>query len=137
MSTEANKAVVTRYWQELWNDKREEVIDEITSPDLRFHFPPGQAHQPATLHQWFTTSRRAFPNVRFTVHDLLAEGDKVVARWSYEATQTGEFLGQPATQKQVTDQGLNLFRLEDGRIVEMWMSGDSLGLLRQIGMLPA
>lgn len=137
MSTEANKAVVTRYWQELWNGKREEVIDEITTSDLRFHFPPGQAHQPATLHQWFATSRRAFPNVHFTIHDLLAEGDKVVARWSYEATQTGEFLGQSATQKQVTDQGLNLFRIENGRIAEMWMSGDSLGLLRQLGMLPA
>ncbi|WP_201981963.1 ester cyclase [Hymenobacter rubidus] len=137
MSLEANKAVVMRYWHDLWNDKQRGVIDEITVPDLKFHFPPGQAHQPPTLHKWFDTSRSAFPDVHFTVHDLVAEGDKVVAQWSYVANHTGEFLGQPATQRRVTDQGLNMFRIEDGRIVEMWMSGDSLGLLKQLGMIPS
>ncbi|WP_426061846.1 ester cyclase [Hymenobacter sp. B1770] len=136
MSLEANKAVVMRYWQDLWNEKQGAVIDEITTSDLQFHFPPGQAHQPATLHQWFSTSRVAFPDVQFTVHELLAENDKVTARWSYEATHTGSFLGQAATERQVTDQGINIFRIQDGRIAEMWMSGDSLGLLKQLGVIP-
>ena len=137
MSLEANKAIVTRYWQDMWNAKQGAVIDEITSPNLQLHFPPGQAHQPATLHKWFETAQVAFPDVHFTLHELVAEGDKVVAHWSYKATNTGSFLGMPATQKHVTDQGINMFRIEDGRIVEMWMSGDSLGLLQQLGVLPA
>lgn len=137
MSLEDNKAVVTRYWQDMWNDKRGELIDEITSPDLQLHFPPGQAHQPASLHTWFDTAQSAFPDVHFTVHELVAEGDKVTARWSYTATNTGVFLGGGATHKAVTDQGINIFRIAGGRIAEMWMSGDSLGLLKQLGVISA
>lgn len=135
MSVEANKAVVTRYWVDLWNEKRGEVIDEIASENIVFHFPPGQAHQPPSLQKWFQTSRTAFPDVHFTMHELIAEGDKVVCRWSYEATHTGEFLGIPATNRRVSDQGINMFRIENGKIAEMWMSGDSLGLLKQLGVI--
>lgn len=137
MSLQDNKAIVTRYWQDLWNAKQGNVIDEITSSNLQLHFPPGQAHQPSSLHHWFDTAQSAFPDVHFTLHDLLAEDDKVTARWSYKATNTGAFLGGMATQKQVTDEGINIFRIEDGRIAEMWMSGDSLGLLKQLGVIPA
>jgi predicted ester cyclase len=135
MSIEANKAVVTRYWIDLWNKKDEKVIDEITHPDVKLHFPPGQAHQPPSFQVWIKTALIAFPNVHFTIHDLVAEGDKVVCRWSYTATNTGVFLGNPATNRDVTDQGLNMFRIENGKIAEMWMSGDSLGLLQQLGVI--
>lgn len=134
---EKNKAIVRRYWYELWNEKKGHVIDEIAASDLVLNFPQGQAHQPPTLHKWFETALIAFPDVHFTLHDVIAEGDKVVCRWSYVATNTGEFLGRPATGKQVTDQGIDIFRIQNGKIVEMWVAQDSLGLLQQLGVLPA
>ncbi|GAB2784614.1 ester cyclase [Rhabdobacter roseus] len=134
---EENKAVVRRYWLELWNEKRGELLDEIAIEDVVFHFPDGQAHQPPTLRKWFETALIAFPDVHFQLHDELAEGDKVVSRWSYVATNTGEFLGRPATHLPVTDRGIDIFRLENGKIVEMWVAQDSLGLLQQMGVLPA
>ncbi|MBU1823169.1 MAG: ester cyclase [Bacteroidetes bacterium] len=134
---ENNKAVVRRYWFELWNEKKGEILDEIAIENVTFHFPGGQAHQPPTLKKWFETSRIAFPDVQFQLHDELAEGDKVVSRWSYVATNTGEFLGRPATGLKVTDLGIDIFRLEEGKIVEMWVAQDSLGLLQQLGVLPS
>jgi len=67
----------------------------------------------------------------------LAEGDLVATHWSYIATNTGLFLGRPATGKQVTDTGIDVFRIKDGKIVEMWVVQDSLGLMQQLGVLPA
>ena len=135
MSTEENKGVVRRYWQELWNDKRGEIIDDISVDPVVFHFPAGQAHQPPSLHTWFETALTAFPDVHFTIHLEMAEGDKVAVLWSYLATNTGTFLGRPATGKQVTDTGIDIFRIENGKIVEMWVSQDSLGLMQQLGVI--
>src|SRR5689334_14359290 len=113
MSIEANKAVVSRYWHELWNAKRGEIIPEIAAEPVTFHFPGGQAHQPPNLTKWFETALVAFPNVHFTLNKLLAEGDLVAAHWSYVATNTGPFLGRPATGKSVTDTGINIFRIHE------------------------
>jgi steroid delta-isomerase-like uncharacterized protein len=136
MSVEDNKRVVHRYWQDLWNEKNRSVLAEIASEKTALHFAQGQAHQPPSLEKWFETALVAFPDVRFTVHDLFAEGDRVVARWSYIATNTGPFLGRPATGKQVTDTGINIFRIENGKIADMWLVQDSLGLLQQLGFVP-
>jgi predicted ester cyclase len=132
---EKNKAIIRRYWFELWNEKRIEVLDEIAVENVVFHFPKGQAHQPATLRIWFETALVAFPDVFFTLHDELAEGDKVVSRWSYQATNTGTFLGRETTSIQVTDLGIDIFRIENDKIVEMWVAQDSLGLLQQLKVL--
>lgn len=132
---EDNKAIVRRYWFEFWNEKRIEVLDEIAVENVVFHFPEGQAHKPPTLRIWFETALSAFPDVQFTLHDQIAEGDKVVSRWSYVATNTGSFLGRETTSIQVTDLGIDIFRIEDGKIVEMWVSQDSLGLLQQLQVL--
>ena len=136
MSVEENKAVVRRYWNDLWNQKRGEVIDEIAVEPVQFHFPGGQAHQPPNLKTWFASAQSAFPDVQFTVHLELAERDLVAVHWSYIATNTGVFLGRPATGKRVTDTGTNIFRIENGKIVEMWVVQDSLGLMRQLGVIP-
>jgi predicted ester cyclase len=130
-----NKAIVTRYYIDFWTGKNESVMHEIISEEVKIHFPPGQAHQPTTFKKWFDTALIAFPDVHFTIHDLIAEGDKVVCRWSYVATNTGPFLGREATQLKVTDEGNNIFRIENGKIADMWMAGDSLGLLHQLGVL--
>ena len=135
MPVEENKLIVRRYWQELWNEKKKSVLSEISWEQTALHFAPGQAHQPPSLAQWFETALIAFPDVQFTVHDLFAEGDRVVARWSYVATNTGPFLGRPATGKRVTDTGINIFRIENGKIADMWLVQDSLGLLQQLGVI--
>ncbi|NTU63983.1 MAG: ester cyclase [Chloroflexi bacterium] len=135
-SIETNKALVRRYWFELWNDKKD-IIAEIAVDPVTLHFAPGQAHQPPSLRKWFETALIAFPDVHFTLHQEIAENELVVSRWSYIATNTGEFLGRPPTNRRVTDSGIDIFRLADGKIVEMWILQDSLGLLRQLGWLPA
>jgi predicted ester cyclase len=135
-SIEANKAVVRRYWFELWNEKQD-IIAEIAVEPVTLHFPQGQAHQPPSLRKWFETAQSAFPDVHFTLHQEVAENDLVVSRWSYVATNTGEFLGRPPTNRRVTDEGIDIFRIEGGKITEMWIIQDSLGLLRQLGWLPA
>lgn len=136
MSIEENKRIVRRYWQELWNEKRRAVLDEISSDQTHLHFAQGQAHRPPSLDVWYETALIAFPDVHFTVHDLIAEDDRVVARWSYEATNTGPFLGRPATGLRVTDTGINIFRIEEGKIADMWLVQDSLGLMQQLGVIP-
>jgi predicted ester cyclase len=136
MNIEENKAVVQRYWNELWNGKRGEIIDEIAVEPVKFHFPGGQAHQPPNLKTWFATAGSAFPDVQFTTHLMLAERDLVAVHWSYIATNTGVFLGRPATGRRVTDTGTNIFRIADGKIVELWVVQDSLGLLQQLGFIP-
>jgi predicted ester cyclase len=135
MSIEANKAIVRRYWNELWTEKHGEILNEIAAEPVTLHFPPGQAHQPPNLTKWFETALVAFPDVHFTIHLELAEGDLVATHWSYVATNTGMFLGRPPTGKRVTDTGIDIFRIKDGKIVEMWVVQDSLGLMQQLDVI--
>jgi predicted ester cyclase len=77
----------------------------------------------------------AFPDIHFTINQELAERDLVAVHWNYVATNSGPFLGRPATGKQVKDTGVSLFRIKDSKIVEMWVVQDSLGLLQQLGVI--
>ncbi len=135
MSIDANKALVRRYWLDLWNGKQGGLIDEICAPDMRLHFAPGQSHQPPSMQVWFEHALIAFPDVYFTIHAEIAEGDLVTTRWSYTATQTGEFLGLPPSGKKITDTGIDIFRVQDGKLVDLWIMQDSLGLMQQLGAI--
>jgi steroid delta-isomerase-like uncharacterized protein len=79
----------------------------------------------------------AFPDRKITHHDTIAHGDKVLIRWSMSGTQEGELMGIPATGKSVTITGFDYFRLADGKIAEMWQEADQLGMMQQLGVLPA
>jgi predicted ester cyclase len=79
----------------------------------------------------------AFPHGRTTTDDLVAEGDQIVERFTFVGTQKGDFLGIPASGKQVHVTGMSIFRIADGKIVEHWGENDGMGLLMQLGMLPA
>jgi steroid delta-isomerase-like uncharacterized protein len=136
MSLEANKAIVRRYFDELWNERKTDIIDDLVTADHVVHFPSGQAHRIKSVQEWTTTAFTAFPDVQFTVDDMIAEEDKVLARWHYNATQTGNFLGIPPTGRQVEDEGMDVFRIEGGKIAEIWVIQDSLGLLQQLGVIP-
>jgi predicted ester cyclase len=126
MSAEENKTVVRREQEELWNHTGDlDAAEEL--------FAPGQAE---AAKQGAADFRRGFPDVISTVEDLIAEGDKVVARWRSRATHQGDYMGIPATGNEVEFTGISFYRIEGGKIAQSWNIEDQLGLMRQIGKFP-
>src|ERR1700736_143286 len=135
MSTEQNKAVVRRFVEEVINKHNLARIDELFTPDYVNHapgLPPGREAEK----QLNSASFAAFPDARVTIEDLVAEGDKVVARVSYRGTHTGDFMGIPPTGKQFIVTGAGVFRVADGKIAEQWSNLDMLSLMQQLGAMP-
>jgi steroid delta-isomerase-like uncharacterized protein len=137
MSTESNKALVRRFYQEVFTQGKITVADEICSAHYVDHDPTNPAGTLAGLEQTALEMRRAFPDVRWTVEDLIAEGDKIAARVSMHGTQQGELMGMPASGRSVTASNFDIIRFEDGKVVEHWGLFDSLGMLQQLGIIPA
>ena len=136
-----NKATVRRLNEELSSSDWElisKTIDELVEPDalVRAPTPPGVRGAQALKHV-FGMLHRAFPDLRITVDDVIAEGDKVVIRVTGRGSHEGEFQGIPATGRQVTATGVGIARVQDGRIVESWAAYDALGLMQQLGAIPA
>ncbi len=126
MSAQENKDLVRREQEELWNHTGNlDAAQELFAPDYA-----DAARQEAA------DFRRGFPDVVSTIEDLIAEGDKVVARWRSRATHQGEYMGISPTGKDVEFTGISIYRIEEGKIAESWNSEDQLGLLRQIGGVP-
>jgi steroid delta-isomerase-like uncharacterized protein len=122
------------------NQGQLDVADEVIDRDVVWHsslVPPEAQRGPEGFKQFARVVRAGFPDFRLTEEDTIAEGDKVVNRWSFRGTHGGEFMGIPATNKEVTTSGIDIFRIADGRIVEVWQSTDQLGLLQQLGVIPA
>ena len=134
---EANKAIIRRYRQ-AHNQNDMAALDEIVAADIisHSHLPnvPAGREGGKMVHQG---SLAAFPDGQTTTDDLIAEGDKVVERFTLVGTHKGEFLGIPATGKQVRVTGMSIFRIANGKIVEHWGENDGMGLLMQLGVLPA
>jgi steroid delta-isomerase-like uncharacterized protein len=136
---EDNAEFIRRWFEEVWNKGRMDAIDEMGSADAVGH---GQAEHSVDLglvefKQFVRSLRSAFPDIHVTIHDTLAQGDRVVARWSATMTHTGPFLGIAATGRKATVTGMSIQRIVDGKIVEGWDNWDQLGLLVQIGAVPA
>jgi steroid delta-isomerase-like uncharacterized protein len=137
---ERNKAVVGRYFADIISGgpAAAAAIDEIIAADCVFHdMPGGDMTGAEAFKQAMRGAPVTFPDMRAEVHDLVAEGDKVVARFTVSATHAGELMGVPASGKRLTWNGINAFRVVDGRIVEEWISEDFLGMLQQAGAIPA
>lgn len=137
MSPEENKALVRRFFA-AWNEGRLEDCYALLAPEIVDHaVPPGFPTGLEGVKQSTALVRSAFPDGQFTIEDLLAEGEQVVARWTVRATQSGDFFGIPPTGKQVAVTGIDIVRLADGKAVEHWRIFDQLGLLQQLGAVPA
>jgi steroid delta-isomerase-like uncharacterized protein len=137
MSTEANKAVVRRLY-DLSNRGDVAAFDELHTPDYVGHVASGSDIQGSEAARRFSaTIHTIFPDLHFTLHDQIAEGDLVAVRWTFRGTHRGEYLGVAPTGKQVTVPGMDVFRLAGGTLVEGWTVSDRLGLLRQLGAIPA
>ncbi len=136
MSTEANKNIVRRY-RDIHNRGALNELDAIVAQDLVSHnllpgLPPGLAGG-KLAHQAFASS---FADTQTTTDDLVAEGDKVVERYTSRGTHTGPFMGMPATGKPFAVESIVIYRLDDGKIVEMWGQNDAMALMAQLGMMP-
>jgi steroid delta-isomerase-like uncharacterized protein len=138
MSTATNKAIVRRYYEEVYNRKNLGVIDELIADDYTAYLPGGiePLRGRAGRKQANMLHLGAFPDLRLTIEDEIAEGDKVVQRLTIHGTHQGEFMGTPATGKQVRCTGIHISRLAGGKIVEQWGEFDGLGILQQLGVMP-
>ena len=133
-----NKELVARFIDEFKNNANHDIVDELLASDFVHHLtdprlPPGRD----AIKLLGQSIVAGFPDVQATVGELLADGDLVVERTTARATNTGEFNGIPATGNQVTWTEIHIYRLKDGKIVEQWSEIDLLGLLTQIGAIPA
>ncbi len=136
MSTVENKAIDRRFTEEVWNRGNLAVVDELMRADYNGHDPTIPTGS-AGFKQFVLMYRRAFPDVHLTIEDQMAEGDKVVSRWTAHGTHRGELMGIAPTGKQVTVTGINIERIANGKLVEGWSNYDTLGMLQQLGVIPA
>ena len=137
--SEENKAVVRRWFEEVWNQGREATIDELFPVEGVAHGlgdSEADVHGPTEFKPFAANTRGSIPNTRIRVEDILSEGDRVAVRVILEGTHTGQGLGVPPTGRRVSIQWIIILRMVDGQIVEAWNSYDQLGLLQQIGALP-
>ncbi len=138
MSTEDNKALMSRFLEEVFNKKKLAALDEFIAPNQVDHtLPPFLPTTPEGTKQAINIFLKAFPDVHLTVEDMIAEGDKVVTRYTSRGTQKGVFMGIPPTGKQITISSIIIARIADGKIVEEWGLDDQMGMLQQLGIIPA
>ena len=137
MSTEDNKALVRRFYEDAFNQRNLALVNELCSTTHVFHNPPTTLHGREEFKQLLSVYLTAFPDARFTVEDEIAEGEKVTSRYTFRGTHQGELMGIPPTGKQVTVTGIIINRIAGGQSVEGWLNFDALGLLQQIGAIPA
>lgn len=138
MLTEQNKTIVSRFYEELLNRENKAVIDDIFAPDVVIHDPfMGTMAGRQAFRQLLGVFDTAFPGHRARVEHVLAGDDYVMVLHTHTATHTGPFMNIPPAGKQVVVNGIELFRLKDGRIVEFWRKDDDASLLIQLGALPA
>ena len=137
MSAKENKANARRMIGKVWSQGNLDLVDELVDANYVFHDPMvPDVRGPEGLKQLVTMYRTAYPDLQFTVEDALADGDKVIHRWTCAGTHQGELMGIPATGKHTTTSGINIIRFEGGKAVEEWARWDSLGLLQQLGVIP-
>jgi steroid delta-isomerase-like uncharacterized protein len=128
----ANKELVRRQHEEVWSQGNIAVIDEICAPDFVGHFPFGQSGGREELKKRVALHRAAFPDWTEQVEDFVAEGDRIVSRFTSRGTHRGDFRGISPTGRSVTIGEVAIFRIADGRIVEQWVFPDVGSLLEQL-----
>lgn len=134
MSTE-HKALVLRWFEEVWNKGRVEAIDEMMAANCVIHGLGPDLHGPDGFKPFHGSYRDAFPDVKLKVDDIVSEGGLVAARWSGTGTHRGSGLGFPQTGRTVSFTGMSFVRVEKGKIAEGWNNFDQLGMLQQLGVV--
>ena len=136
-ATHRNKEIIHRYFEQWANRGDTTVADELIATNLTLRNPPALVRSLDDYKKGMAMFHAAFPDLHFTVEDRIAEGDKMAVRWTMSGTHQGEYQGRPPTQKRITVTGVSLFRLADGKIQEIHVNMDRLGLMEQLGWLPS
>ena len=137
--SEENKALAHRFHMDIFQQGNLVVVDHLISPNFVWHAqgtPPEWTQGPQGVRRAAAVVRAAYPDLDFTHEDTLAEGDRVMIRWTMRGTHNGPFMGTPPTGKSVTVTGIDVFRIAGGQIVELWQNFDQLGMLQQLGVIP-
>ncbi len=136
--SEQNKIAIRRLFNELWNEGKLPVADELISNNYTHHdaSTADVGRGPESEKKRVTLYRAAFPDIRLTIEDIIAEGETVVARWSCRGAHRGEFNGIAPTGKQFTVSGITIARFAGGKIVEGFVNWDAMGLMKQLGVVP-
>jgi predicted SnoaL-like aldol condensation-catalyzing enzyme len=135
MSNQAAQAVVRRFIKDVFVDGRVEAVDALVTPDFRSHPLPGSG--PEVMQAAIQRVAQALTGPSMTIEDIFGEGDRVAVRLTSRATQSGEFMGMPATGRTYEIEELHIFRVEGDRIAEHWHQMDAFGMLRQLGAMPS
>lgn len=138
MSTEANKVVARRYVDEYLNQGKGVGGDDLFAPNYLCYFPGNMVLDKKEHDHITVTFFAAFPDGRFSIEDMIAEGDRVVSRYTFRGTHQGIWItGTPPTGKHVTLSGNEIHRIVDGKVVEQWSEFDTLSALQQFDVIPA
>jgi steroid delta-isomerase-like uncharacterized protein len=136
--SENNKAIVRRLIEEFWNKGNLSLADQFFAPFYTHHdaSTPDFGQGPESERKRATLYRTAFPDLRLTVEDLIAENEMVTARWSCRGTHNGDLNGIAPTGKQINISGVTILRFSNGKMVEGYVNWDALGLMQQLGVVP-
>ena len=137
--SEENEALVRRYFEEIWDEGNLDLIDELFTTNFVRHGPTATEGEVRGLEAFkgvVSMYRAAFPDLRVPIEDLIAEGDRVVSRWTARGTHQGELMGIAPTGNQASVTGMIVDRISGGRIEEEWVEYDTLYLMQQLGAVP-
>ncbi len=134
---EQNVKAAQRIWDEVWAQGNFDVMSELFALDVVRHDPNGnELRGREQTEQFIRKMRGAFPGLRYTIEDVIAKDDKVVTRYHFEGTHTGDALGFPATGKSVRYSGILIQRFEGGKLIEQWTEFDMVTMFQQLGVIP-
>ena len=136
MSVEENKAIERRFWEEIYNGRNVDLIDELFATNYVLHGSGGQDLNAEGTKQMLSMYFNAFPDLHGTIEDLFAAGDRVATRSIMRGTHRGEMMGIPPTEKSIAVALLSIDRIVDGKFVESWHLTDQVLMLQQLGVMP-
>jgi len=136
MSTDTAKTLVTTYIEDVWNRADAQALEQLTTTSFTYTLGGQPPRDRTAMLAFLQGVHAAFPDWRVQIDDIVAEDSSVAVRWSGQVTHEGPFHGIPPTGKHIAVSGINLYRIEDGRIAQEWEQMDSLGMLAQLGVLP-
>jgi steroid delta-isomerase-like uncharacterized protein len=136
-----NKQLFQHYFDDCANAGNFDLVDEIFAPDYLHHDPanpdPRPVVGPKGVRDHLESLTAGFPDVRFDVDEMVAEGEDIVVRWTATLTHTGDYFGLPPSGKKAKITGMNTWRTANGKAVEGWVNRDDMGLLQQLGVIPS
>jgi steroid delta-isomerase-like uncharacterized protein len=137
MSAEENKAIVERFWK-VWEEGNIDLVEELLAADHVNHNPatPDQPAGAEGVREVVTMFRSAMPDLKVVIEDMIAEGDKVLVRYTLEGTHEGELFGIPPTGRRLSIKSMAVERVSEGKLREHWRITDSLDMMQQLGVVP-